>query len=311
LKYIQEKYINLLPLENVTKKYDKYNFRCPICGDSKKNHRKRRGWLLWNPQYNTYTYKCFNCDFSTNLYGFLEAVSPSLLDEYKIETRNEKLKSFNTEKKSHPKKISFEFEIPQEYSPCQNNPDCIKYVKSRGVPFKHYSNWKYSNNNVLIPLEFEDELIGYQTRSITGKFFNITLEGDNDFKIYNYEHEEGTELYFFESIFCATRFDGLFGKDNKQGVSLVGRSVPKELELDILEMKDKAYFVFDNDEAGRLSINKYSKVFPEANFLLWDKKIKQKDFSDVADVIPEEKLEKWFFSSFKNGRTISLINSIK
>ena len=60
MKLLQDKYILLLNLPKITKKDDKYNFRCVICGDSKKSSKKKRGWLLWNKDYNTYIYHCFN-----------------------------------------------------------------------------------------------------------------------------------------------------------------------------------------------------------------------------------------------------------
>lgn len=49
-KYIYQKYVYLLSsyLEGFKKIGHNYNFRCPICGDSEKNKRKKRGWLLSN-----------------------------------------------------------------------------------------------------------------------------------------------------------------------------------------------------------------------------------------------------------------------
>jgi len=71
-QYINEKALEYLPMQKL-KVGNKYNFRCPFCGDSKKSATKKRGW--W---YNdTCSYHCFNC--GTNLSGikFLEAVSGS------------------------------------------------------------------------------------------------------------------------------------------------------------------------------------------------------------------------------------------
>lgn len=61
---------------------DKYNFRCPFCGDSKKSASKRRGW--WYGR--TASYHCFNCGINLSGIKFLEALSgndyAAIKDEY-------------------------------------------------------------------------------------------------------------------------------------------------------------------------------------------------------------------------------------
>lgn len=61
---------------------DKYNFRCPICGDSKKSATKRRGW--WYMQ--SCSFHCFNCGANLSGIKFLEHLSGNdyaqLKDEY-------------------------------------------------------------------------------------------------------------------------------------------------------------------------------------------------------------------------------------
>jgi len=64
MKYLQEKYIKMMNLPLLDKKGDNYNFRCIICGDSKKSKFKKRGWFKWYKNRNTYLYYCFNCSAS-------------------------------------------------------------------------------------------------------------------------------------------------------------------------------------------------------------------------------------------------------
>ena len=72
VQFLNSKVLEYLPPSKV-KVGDKWNFRCPICGDSKKSSTKKRAW--W---YNsTASFYCFNC--STGLSGikFIEAISGS------------------------------------------------------------------------------------------------------------------------------------------------------------------------------------------------------------------------------------------
>lgn len=64
-----------------TKCGDKLNFRCPLCGDSKKSTRKKRGWFYMK----TASYYCFNCGTGMSGIKFLEAISGSNYEDIKRE----------------------------------------------------------------------------------------------------------------------------------------------------------------------------------------------------------------------------------
>ena len=81
-----KKYLNMVAssLEGFAwKKADLANFRCPYCGDSKKNKRKARGFMYTKG--NDMFYRCHNCSVSTTMYKFLEKVSPTYCREYSLE----------------------------------------------------------------------------------------------------------------------------------------------------------------------------------------------------------------------------------
>jgi hypothetical protein len=83
---IDKKYINL-----VSSSLDMFkwkgetlaNCRCPICGDSERNKTRARGYFY--SKNNDMFYRCHNCSASTNIYRFLETVSPALCREYSLE----------------------------------------------------------------------------------------------------------------------------------------------------------------------------------------------------------------------------------
>ena len=89
--FLDKKYINL-----VSPQLDKFawqkatlaNCRCPLCGDSKKNPNKKRGFFY--ERQGRYYYKCHNCGAAMGLSKFLETVSPALYSEFRLEWLKEK-----------------------------------------------------------------------------------------------------------------------------------------------------------------------------------------------------------------------------
>lgn len=62
---------------------DVYRFRCPFCGDSKRNTNKTRGYLY--PIKDTCAFKCHNCGASLGLGKFIKELSADLYAQYIFE----------------------------------------------------------------------------------------------------------------------------------------------------------------------------------------------------------------------------------
>ena len=60
-----------------------WNFSCPICGDSKKNLSKARGYVFQKGT--NLFFNCHNCGVGTNLGNLIKQVDPSLHKEYVLE----------------------------------------------------------------------------------------------------------------------------------------------------------------------------------------------------------------------------------
>ena len=84
-----------------------YNFRCPICGDSKKNKSKTRGYL-YAVKANT-NFKCHNCGASMSFNNFLKQVDPVIHKQYTME----KFKSGHTGRNFVTEEPEFKFEAPK------------------------------------------------------------------------------------------------------------------------------------------------------------------------------------------------------
>lgn len=306
-KYIQQRFISLLLLDKLVKRGDKYNFRCPICGDSERNLNKKRGWLNWYSKGDTYTASCFNCNHTSNFYSFLQILNPSLLEQYKLEIRDEILDSYGKDPKEskHKKKIASEIELPKDLISCEENKECFSYVSGREVPSNISSKWFYNKekHTVLIPFYRNSVIYGYQERSLKGKYFFNFLPEEN-IKLWNWYNVRSYEnVYFTESIFDATLLYNL----KLQGVALVGKTIPKDLEYKIYSMGDRARFLFDNDDAGKKMALEYSYLFPNALFLLWDSKLnKYKDIGEIYPLVKKDKFQRFIETGLIKGSDYKL-----
>jgi hypothetical protein len=99
MDWIDNKYVGLISnrLDRFKRVGSDANFRCPICGDSKKNKYKTRGYLLDKP-IGTIFY-CHNCHTSLSLGNFLKRVDHELADQY---ARERFIEKNNGENRSNP-----------------------------------------------------------------------------------------------------------------------------------------------------------------------------------------------------------------
>ena len=208
MDFIDVKYINLISpnLKKFKKvKINLFNFRCPICGDSKKNKNKCRGYF-YQIKNNT-NYKCHNCGVNISFNNFLKNVYPEIHKQYTLE----KFKSGVSGKNFSTEEPKFNFEKPNfkktiNLPKASENENAKKYLEGRKLnPDKFYyvenfKKWtnslkqtfdstKFDEPRIIIPLYYQKRLIGYQGRSISNskiKYITVMLE-ENVPKIYGYE----------------------------------------------------------------------------------------------------------------------------
>ena len=207
--YIDVKYINLCSsvLERFKQKTTNlWNFRCPICGDSKKSKTKCRGFVY--EKRNKYFYKCHNCNYGTSFNRFLEKISPALHKNY----ITEQYKEDAWRKKDEPKSIP-EFNFVPEFNYVLQGMDSISslttdhparnYLKNRLIPERYFrdlylckefkkwtnsiipnkfSSLEYDAPRLVIPFfDCKHNIIGYQGRSFNpkeqAKYITIKMEG--------------------------------------------------------------------------------------------------------------------------------------
>ena len=253
MDYVDTRFINLVSsrLQKFKKvKPDLYNFRCPVCGDSKKHKNKARGYLY--AVKNNTNFKCHNCGASLSLNNFLKEMDVTLHKQYVLE----KFKSGNTGGNFVVKEPDFNFEKPK-FKPkppelnlpkASDNVVSATYLKRRNLdPNKFYyaekfkswtntkvrntfgqSDLKYDEPRIIIPLYYQSNLIGFQGRALgPSKVKYITIMIDDEApKIYGLDNIRGDAPVFvtegpFDSTFLLNSIAmcGADGDVGKWGVS--------------------------------------------------------------------------------------------
>ena len=292
MDYIDVKYINLISprLQKFKKvKINLYNFRCPICGDSKKNKNKTRGYL-YQVKNNT-NYKCHNCGVNISFNNFLKSFDSTIHKQYTLEKFKEGFsgKNFSTQE---PK---FVFESPQ-FNKRVNLPKAIeninakKYLESRKIDpnnfyyAENFRSWvnelkhtfddnSFDESRIIIPIFYQNNFIGFQGRSIGKskiKYITIMLDEIGP-KIYGLDEVNKNETVYvtegpFDSTFIsnAIAMCGADGDVGKWGIS-------------------NPVWIYDNEPRNAEIHSRISKVIDRGEkVVIWPSGIDEKDINDMV-----------------------------
>lgn len=164
--FIDLKYTNLISnrFEKFVKK-DTYlfNCRCPICGDSKKNKSKMRGYIYRKG--NDLFYRCHNCGAGLTLGNLIKHLSTELFKEYTLERYTSGEGSKNSIRQTNmiipsPKFDRVEkmkvFEHAEWCDKLSEEHFCSKYLVARKIPKKYLNKLLFTQNykafaDALIP----------------------------------------------------------------------------------------------------------------------------------------------------------------
>ena len=289
---VDSKYIGIISprLQKFKKvKNNLYNFRCPICGDSKRNKTKTRGYLYAIKA--NVNFKCHNCSASMSLSNFLKTLDPVIHKQYAFE----KFKDGHTGRNFVVEEPEFKFEAPK-FSPKMDLPRASEisaaklYLEKRGLdPTKFYytnkfkawvntlvekfDNIEYDEPRIIIPIIYENQLIGFQGRALgpnSVKYITIMLE-DNAPKVYGIDKiNEKKPIYIVEGP-----FDSHFLENS---VAMVGA------DLDIRPFGwSNHIWVFDNEPRNREIVNRISKTIDRGEqVVIWPNHISEKDLNDMV-----------------------------
>ena len=290
---VDSKYIGLVSsrLQKFKRvKADLYNFRCPICGDSKKHKNKARGYVYaYKADMN---FKCHNCGASTTFSNFLKTLDPTLHKQYVLE----KFKERNTGKGSIIEEPKFEFKKPVfrkklDLPRASEVPIAKEYLERRKLDpskffftnkFKEWTNTHkktFDNitrdeSRIVIPLyDDKNNLIGFQGRSLVPnsvKYITVMINEEAP-KIYGLDKVKTEKpIYILEGPFDSTLVEN--------SVAMCGS------DLDIRTFGWCNYiWVFDNEPRNREIVERISKTINRGDqVVIWPSNIEEKDVNDMT-----------------------------
>ena len=290
---VDSKYVGLVSsrlLKFKRVKADLYNFRCPICGDSKKSKSKTRGYFYAiNSNVN---FRCHNCGASMSFNNFLKQIDPVLQKQYTMEKFKEGHSGGRNFVVEEPK---FTFEPPKfkpklDLPKASENSAAKKYLENRKLnpdkfyytdKFKAWSNSqkqtfdsvKYDEPRIIIPLFYKDTLVGFQGRSLGPskvKYITVMINDDAP-KIYGLDQiRRGAPVYITEGPFDSTFIRNSIALCGADGdVGKWGISSPT--------------WVYDNEPRSKEITTRISNTIDRGeSVVIWPSNIHEKDINDMV-----------------------------
>lgn len=294
MSFIDDKFVGMISsrLQKFKKvKPGLYNFRCPICGDSKKNKSRARGYLYQKKS--DLNYKCHNCGTTSSFAYFLKGLDEVLYKEYVMERYKEGLTGKGTvvpTPKIVNKKPIFSpsiFKDLLKISDLNTSHPARQYLTNRKIPEQYYSKfyyaedfnrWSKSNNTykesrIVLPLKTIDgKVFGFQGRSLeqNAKLRYITTILDSEHpKVFGLDRVNNEKtVYVTEGP-----FDSLFVEN---GIAMCGADV------DLSDFDWDFVYIYDNEPRNTDIHKRMAKTISKGNkIVIWPNTIKDKDINDM------------------------------
>lgn len=286
---------------------DKFNCRCPFCGDSQKNSRKRRGYFFVHD--NTTFYKCHNCGTSLNFSQFLQEFSPDLASQYRFDKFSSKYKKkevkqdvgiekFLTNTSEKLKKSQNILNKATRMLTLDDTHKARKYLDNRKIPKRQQKNLFYVDNAqsfvknipgyeksytpkgdaILIPFFNEVGVLTYfQLRFFEGNIRYLTFEISPGKKMWGLSDIDWTKpVYVTEGPFDAMFIDN--------GLAVAGVSILSETKY-LREKCENGYIlVFDKDYQENREVYEQLLKAIEQNekIVFFDKHFSGKDVNEAV-----------------------------
>jgi predicted RNA-binding Zn-ribbon protein involved in translation (DUF1610 family) len=301
-EYIDVKYINLL-----SPRLDRYkvktnspftaNFRCPICGDSKKNRHKARGYVF--SRKGGLFYKCHNCGMGASLGNLMKEIDPTLYNQYVMERYKE-----GNVRQSHANVATLmDFEpkfkkktlLDEILDPVKGT-KAEKYLRDRKIPESRWDELYYIDNIEKIEQlseKYKDRIIGNEERLVIpfydrdSKLVGVTCRalGDERLRYVTVRvNEDKPMIYGLDKVDITKDIyvtegplDSLF-LDNAVAV---GNTDLKQVS-NILPF-ERLVFIFDNQPRNKELVKIINRAIEgRARMVIWPENILEKDINDMV-----------------------------
>ena len=292
MNHIDSKFINLISpkLQKFKRvKSDLYNFRCPICGDSKKNKSKMRGYLYAMKA--DVNFKCHNCGASMTFSSFIKHLDPVIHKQYVFE----RFKQGTTGRATVVEEPKFHFETPTfktkiKLPKASENPSADGYLTARRLDstqfyyaeqFKKFVNTlkptfddtRYDEERIIIPLYYEKNLIGLQGRSLGPskvKYITVMINDDAP-KIYGLDNiRKDAPVYITEGPFDSTFI--------RNSIAMCGA----DANVDRWGISNPVW-IYDNEPRNSEIVGRIGRTIDNGDsIVIWPNNIDDKDINDMV-----------------------------
>jgi transcription elongation factor Elf1 len=289
---VDSKFIGLVSsrLEKFKKvKPNLYNFRCPLCGDSKKNRSKTRGYL-YNIKADI-NFRCHNCGASMTFSNFLKQLDPVIHKQYVFE----RFKNNSTGRGTVVEEPTFKFEEPKFKTKiriplCSEIRRGREYLQARRLDPKRFY-WAedfagfvnsikptFGSNvpkesRIIIPLYYKKDLIGIQGRSVDPSpvKYITTIFYDDAPKIYGLDNiRQDAPVFVTEGPFDSTFISN--------SIAMCGA----DADVRRWGVSDPVW-IYDNEPRSKEIVKRISDTIDRGEkVVIWPNNIYEKDINDMV-----------------------------
>ena len=269
-----------------------YNFRCPICGDSQKQKNKARGYIYGIKQ--NVNFRCHNCGASMSFSNFLKQIDTVLHKQYVMEKFKDGFAGVRGGSAiAAPEELKFEapkFKPKLDLPKASENDIARRYLEKRKLDpnkfyytdkFKAWSNshkktfddLTYDEPRIIIPLFYQNTLVGFQGRSLGPskvKYITVMINDDAP-KIYGLDTiRKSSPVFVTEGPIDSTFLRNSIAMCGADGdVGKWGVSTP--------------VWVYDNEPRSKEITTRISKTITEGgSVVIWPSNIHEKDINDMV-----------------------------
>jgi transcription elongation factor Elf1 len=283
----------------------KINFRCPVCGDSKKSRSKARGWLLEDAKDQSLHFFCHNCGASQGFGNFLKTIDPLIYNDFITSKYIDKAKhlpgstapvvSDDSFKTNTAKQLSDPLKKIKKISQLRHDHPVKKYIVGRQIPPNQHYRLYYAPKfqewiNSILPgklpstkadhprliLPFMDE--NGKCFGVSGRGFDpeglryITIMFDDKPKVFGLDKVDFDKPYKI----VEGPIDSLFLNN---AMAMAGA----DGNFDGIKNTKNATFVFDNEPRNKEIHKRMDKLIRDGMAVcIWPASIAQKDVNDMV-----------------------------
>ena len=277
----------------------KINFRCPICGDSKKNRTKARGWLL--EKENSLFYYCHNCGASHSFSNFLKVVDPLAYNDYVAEKfigkANNTITSTLEDTKFEQPNFSHGEPLKKlkKISQLEHSHPVKKYIDKRTIPTKHHYRLYFAPRfkewiNGIIPNKFEnvkkDEprlVIPFLDKD--RKCFGVSARGfDPDgLRYITIMFDEVPKIFGLDTVNFQEKYYVVEGALDSMFLSNAVAMAGADGNTNALDHVGNAVFVFDAEPRNKEIHKRMEKIINQGyKICIWPNNLPGKDINEMV-----------------------------